>query len=99
MTEISKNVVSPSVTLFEKGTHVERSGSVSFVHKCALTLATMTELPICTAEIPVLIEVQKFSSIRYMDPLKQNLYHNFAIAACILLYLNVVILDGNFQQY
>ena len=33
MIEISKNVVRPSVTLSEKGTHVERAGSVLYVHK------------------------------------------------------------------
>ena len=98
--ELSKNLVSPSVMLLQKGTHVEKTGSVLFVHKCALAVATMTKLPICTQEVLLLTEVQKFSSITYMDPLKQILYHNFAIAACILLYLNFVILeDSSFQQY
>ena len=99
MIEISKNIVTPSVALFEKGTHVERSGYV-FVHKCAKMVATITKLPFCTKGVPVLIEGQNFSSIRYIDPVTNSLYHNYTIAACNPLYPNVVKLeDGSFQQY
>ena len=63
MIEISKNIVSLSVTLFEKGTHVERAGSVLYVHKCAKMVATITKLLFCTEEVPVLVEGQNFSSI------------------------------------
>ena len=69
MTEILENVVSSSVTLFKKGTHVERTGSVLYVPKCAKMVATITKLLFCTEEFPVLLEGQNFSSIRYMDPL------------------------------
>ena len=64
MIEISKNIVRPSVTLFEKGTLVERAGSVLYVHKCAKMVATITKLPFCTEEVSVLVEGQNFSSIR-----------------------------------
>ena len=80
--EISKNIVSPSVTLFEKGTHVERAGSVLYVHKYAKMVATITKLPFCTEEVPVLVEGQNFSSFRYMDPITKMLSHNYTIAAC-----------------
>ena len=100
MIEISKNVVSPSVTLFEPGTHVERTGSVLYVHKCAKMVATITKLTFCTEEVPVLVQGQHFSSIRYLEPLTRILYHNYTIAACNLLYPSVVKLeDGSFQQY
>ena len=100
MIEISKNLVSPPVTLFEKGTHVERAGSVLYVHKCAKMVATITKLPFCTEEVPVLVEGRNFSSIRYMDPITKILYHNYTIAACKPLYPNIVKLeDGSFQQY
>ena len=33
MIEILEDIVHPSVTLFEKGAHVERAGYVLFVHK------------------------------------------------------------------
>ena len=98
--EISKNIVSPSVTLFEKGTHVEGAGSVLYVHKCAKMVATIINFPFCTEEVPVLVEDQNFSSIRYMDPITEILYHNYIIAACNPLYPNDVKLeDGSFQQY
>ena len=42
MIEISKNIVNPSVTLFANATHVERAGSVLYVHKCAKMVATIT---------------------------------------------------------
>ena len=80
--EISKNIVSPSVTLFEKGTHVKRAGSVLYLDQCAKMLATITKLPFCKEEFPVLVEGQIFSSIRYMDPSTKILYHNYTIAAC-----------------
>ena len=100
MIEKSKNIVSPSVTLFEKGTDVKKAGSVLHVHKCAKMVATITKLPFCTEEVPVLVEGQNFSSIRYMDPITKILYHNYTIAACNPLYPNVVKLeDGSFQQY
>ena len=73
MIEISKNIVSLSVTLFEKGTHVERAGSVLYVHKCAKMVATVTKLLFCTEEVPVLVEGQNFSSISYMDPVTKIL--------------------------
>ena len=45
-------------------------------------------------------EGQNFSSVRYMDPITKILYHNYTIAACNLLYPNVVKLeDRSFQQY
>ena len=100
MIEISKNIVSPSVTLFEKGNQVERAGSVLYVHKCAKMLATITKLPFCTEEVLVLVEGQNFSSIRYTDLIAKILYHNDTIAAYNSLYPNVVKLeDGSFQQY
>ena len=100
MVEISKKVVSPSVTLFEPGTHVERAGSVLYVHKCAKMVATMTKLTFCTEENPVLIQGENFSSIRYLEPLTKILYRNYTIASCNPLYPNVVKLeDGSFQQY
>ena len=106
MIEISKSIVSPSVTLFEKGTHVERAGSVLSVQKCAKMVAILTKFLFCTEEVPVLIEGQNFSSIRYMDPITNIcnrvhifLYHNYTIAVCNPLYPNVVQLeDGRFQQ-
>ena len=65
MIEISKKIVSPSITLFEKGIHVERAESVLYVQKCAKMVATITKPPFCTEEVPVLVEGQNFSSIRY----------------------------------
>ena len=56
--------MSPSVTLFEPGTHVERAGSVLYVLKCAKMAATITKPPFCTEEVLVLIQGQNFSSIR-----------------------------------
>ena len=47
MIEISKNVVSPSITIFQKRIHVERIGYVLYVHKCAKIEATLTKLPYC----------------------------------------------------
>ena len=95
-----ENIVSPSVTLFERGPHVERAGSVSYVHKCAKMVATITKLLFCTEEIPVLVEGQNFSSIIYMDPSTKILYHSYTITACNPVYPNVVKLeDGSFQQY
>ena len=100
MIEILKNIVSPSVTLLKKGTHVERAGSVLYFHKCAKMVATITKLPFCTEEVPVLVEGQNFSSIRYMDPITKILYHNYTIVACNPLYPNVVKFeDGSFQQF
>ena len=69
MIDLSKNFVSPSELLFKKVTHVERAGSVLYVHKCSKMIATITKLPLCTEEIPVLGEGQNFSSFRYMDPI------------------------------
>ena len=100
MIKISENVVSPSVTLFGPGSHVEREGSVLYVYKCAKMVATITKLTFCTEEVPVLIQGQNFSSIRFLEPLTKILYHNYTIAACNSLYPNVVKLeDGSFQQY
>ena len=100
MVEISKNIVSPSVTLFEKGTHFEGAGAVFNVHKCAKMVASIAKIPFCTEEVPVLVEGQNFSSIRYMDPFTKIMYHNYTIAACNPLYPNLVKLsDGSFQQY
>ena len=56
MIEILKNIVSPSITLFKKGTHVEREESVLYVHKYAKMVATITKPPFCTEEVPVLVE-------------------------------------------
>ena len=100
MIEISKNIVSPSVTLFEKRTHVERAESVLYVHKCAQMVATITKLPFCTEEVTVLVECQNFTFIRHMDPITKILYRNYTIAASNPLYPNVVKLeDGSFQKY
>ena len=71
MVEISKNSVSPSVTLFEKETHFDGAGSVFNVHKCAKMVASITKIPFCTEEVPVIVEGQNFSSIRYMDPIQK----------------------------
>ena len=63
-------------------------------------MVAITKLPFGTEEVPVLVEGQNFSSIRYMDPITKTLYHNYTIAACNPLYPNVVKLeDGSFQQY
>ena len=48
MIEISENIVGPSVTLFEKGNHVERAGSLLYVHICAKMVATINKLPFST---------------------------------------------------
>ena len=62
-------------------------------------LATIPKLPFCTEEF-VLVEGLNFSSIRYMDPITQILYHNNTIAVINLLYPNVVKReDGSFEQY
>ena len=100
MNEISKHTVSSSVTFFETGTHVERAGSVLYVHKCAKTVATKTNFPYCSEEFPALVEGQNFSSIRYMDPITKIWYHNYTVAKCNPLYPKVVKLEhGSFQQY
>ena len=100
MIEISENIVSPSVTFFEEGTHVERAGSVLYVHKCSKMVATITKLPFCTEEVPVIVKGQNFSFSRCMDPITIIIHHNYATAAFNPLYLNVVKLgDGSFQQY
>ena len=70
--EISTKVVSPSEKLFEPGTHVERAGSVLYVHKCAKMVGAITKLTFCTEEVPVLIQGQNVSSIRYLEPLTKN---------------------------
>ena len=63
-------------------------------------VATKTKLPFFTEEVPVLVDGQNFSSIRYMDPITKNLYHTYTIAACNPLDPDVVKLeDGSFQQY
>ena len=82
MSEVSENIVRPSVTLFEKGTHVESAGSLLYVHKRANMVATITKLHFCTEEECVLADCQNFSFIRYMDTIIKILYHNHAIAAC-----------------
>ena len=100
MIEISNKIVIPSVTLFEKRTHVERARPVLYVHKCAKIVATKTKLPFYTEEVPVLVEGRNISSIRYMDSITKILCHIYTIAACDPLYPNVVKLeDGSFQQY
>ena len=92
--------MSPTVTLFEPGTHVERAGSVLYVHKCAKMVATISKLTFCTEEVPVLLQGQNFSSVRYLELLAKILYHYYTIAACNPLYPNVVKLeDGSLQQY
>ena len=98
MIAITKHNVGPSVTLFEKGTHDERAGSDLYAHSCAKTVATINSLLFCT-EVPVLAEGQNFSSIRYINPITKILYHKYAIAACKLLYPNVKLEEGSFQQY
>ena len=48
----------------------------------------------------MLIEGQNISSIRYLDPLTKDVYRNFTIAACKLLYQNVFKLEeASFQQF
>ena len=64
-----------------------------YVHKRAKMAATITNLPFCTEEVPVLVEGQNSSSIRYMDPIKTILYHNYTTAAFNPLYPNVVKLE------
>ena len=99
MIEISKNF-SRSVKLFEKGTHVERAGSVLYVCKYAKMVATITKFPLCTEEVPVLVEGQNFYFIRYMGSNTKIMYINYTLAACNPLYPNVVKLeDGSFHQY
>ena len=63
MIEISKNIVSPSVKLFEKRTHVKRAGSVFYVHKCSNMVASRSIHPFCT-DVPVLVDGENFSPIR-----------------------------------
>ena len=89
MIEISKNIVCLSVIHFEKRNHVEREVSMFNVHKSAKMIATITNFPFCTEEVHVLVEgIEKIS------------YHNYTIAACNMLYPNVVKLEhGSFQQY
>ena len=100
MIKLPKNIVTLSVTLSEKRTHVERAGTVLHVHKCVKIIATLTKHSFCTEKIPVLVEGQKFSSIRYMEPITKVLCFNYTIAACNPLYPNVVKLeDSSFQQY
>ena len=53
-------------------------------------LATIPKIPFCTEEFFVLVEGLIFSSIRYLDPITQILYHNNTIAAINLLYPNNV---------
>ena len=86
MAETSINVVSPSVTLFEKSTHVERAGSVLYVHKSAKMVATVIRLPLCTEAVPVSIGGQT-SSIRHMNPLTEILYLTYTLAELNLLTL------------
>ena len=48
----------------------------------------------------MLVEVQNFSSFRYMVPIIKIFFRNYTIAACNPLYPNDVKLeDGSFQQY
>ena len=75
-----KSIVSPSVTLFEKGIHIERAGSDLYLHKNVKMVATTTKLHFCT-EVLVLVEGHIFFSIRYMDPIIKILYHSYTIAA------------------
>ena len=99
MTEKSQNIVSPSVTLFEKKTQVEKAGFVLYICKCAKMVATTTKLFVCTEEARVLVEVQIFSSHRYMDPITKILHDQNTFAACNTLYPNVDKLEDNsFQQ-
>ena len=66
---------------------------------CAKMVATITKLLFCTEKVPVLVEGQNFSSIRYMDPITKILYHNYTIAPCNPLYPKVVKLeDGSIQR-
>ena len=97
MFEISEHVVSPSVTLFEPGTHFERARSGLYVHKCAKMVETITKLSFCTEEVPVLIQGQNFSSIRYLEPITKILYRNYTIAASNPLFPNVVNLEDNME--
>ena len=54
----------------------------------------------CREEVPVLVEGQNFSSLRYLNPITKFLYHNHKIAACNPLYADVVKLEnGSFYQY
>ena len=96
MTEIPTNVVSPSVTLFNKELKLKEQ-DLFYIFKKVLRI---TKLPFCTEEVLVLIEGQNFSSIRYLDPLTNVVFHNFTIAACKLLYQNVFKLEeASFQQF
>ena len=80
--ETLENIVSPSVTLFKKGTHVERARSVLSVDKCAKMVATITKLPFFTEEVPVLVEVRNFLLIDIWTLLQTIMYHNYTVAAC-----------------
>ena len=75
-------ILSSSVTFFEPGTHIKRAVSIFYYHKQGKIVATAKSLPF-SLKVPVL-------SIRYLDTLIKNLYHNYTIAACNLLYPNVV---------
>ena len=74
---------------FEKRNHVEREVYMFYVHKSTKMVATKTNFPFCTEEVHVLVE-----------GIEKILYHNYTIAACNMLYPNVVKLEhGSFQQY
>ena len=63
-------------------------------------VATITKLTLCTEEVPVLLQGQNFSSIRYLEPLTKISYRNYTIAACNPLYPNVAKLEASsFQHY
>ena len=63
-------------------------------------IAAITKFRFCTEEVPMLVEGQNFSSIRYVNPITKILHHNYTNTACNPLYPNVVKLkDGSFQQY
>ena len=101
MNEISKNIVSPSVTLFEKGTHVERAGSVlngdMFInmqtwYQQKLNFFFAQKKFLCLKRVRIFLLLDIWT-------LLQNFFnHIYTIAACNPLYPNVVILeDGSFQ--
>ena len=63
MIELSKNIVSLSVKLFGKRTHVKKAGFVLYVHKCAKMVAKKNIHPFST-DVPVIVDGEIFSPIR-----------------------------------
>ena len=78
--------VTSSVGFFEPRIHVERTGSVSLVQDCAMTLAKFFHLSFLPLRISCRKRGSGFSSIRYLVPFTKIFYGNFKISASNLLY-------------